>query len=327
MPDVFVIGHSVGGAVAAAVGAGAVAHSALLNAAASAAPASGAADVGRSGSSPATAATPALATNLREHLLSQAEERMGAAVPTGAAYCPGPSTAAAHAAAGFVFPIPLPKGALAGISVIDVVEDTAIESVMYMDEFLKRRPSRFPSVGAAAEWFLRQGGMCSPTSARHSVPSLFVRDGGDVADTLVPASPSGEAAPSGVRDMVEHAPEGAVRWVTDLAATRMHWSTWFVGLDRMFLSAPCPRLLLVAKTDRLDKAMTVAHMQGSFQLELVRDAGHYLMEDTPEQAAVVLQRFLGRIEASQAQLCARLEAAAAKGAALLRAVPGASVPA
>lgn len=38
-------------------------------------------------------------------------------------------------------------------------------------------------------------------------------------------------------------------------------------------------MLLLAGTDRLDKALTIGQMQGKFQLELIPQVGHVIQED------------------------------------------------
>lgn len=54
---------------------------------------------------------------------------------------------------------------------------------------------------------------------------------------------------------------------------------WFTGLSNLFLSVKVPKLLLLAGTDRLDKDLTIAQMQGKFQLVVLPAVGHVIQED------------------------------------------------
>ncbi|CAH1433781.1 unnamed protein product [Lactuca virosa] len=49
---------------------------------------------------------------------------------------------------------------------------------------------------------------------------------------------------------------------------------WYEGLSEKFLSSPVPKLLLLAGTDRLDRALTIGQMQGKFQMVVFRHTGH-----------------------------------------------------
>ena len=53
-------------------------------------------------------------------------------------------------------------------------------------------------------------------------------------------------------------------------------------------------MLLLADVEGLDKDMTIAHMQGKFQLEPVRRTGHVIQEDEPEVVADKLAEFWRR---------------------------------
>ena len=87
---------------------------------------------------------------------------------------------------------------------------------------------------------------------------------------------------------------------TPLGATAPYWPTWFTGLSSAFLAAGAPgagKLLVLAGTDRLDTPLTVAQMQGKFQLAVVPDAGHFVHEDRPERVAEIVVGFARRIGA------------------------------
>ncbi|EAL66587.1 protein phosphatase methylesterase 1 [Dictyostelium discoideum AX4] len=56
---------------------------------------------------------------------------------------------------------------------------------------------------------------------------------------------------------------------------------WFSGLSKEFLSSMALKLLILAGTDRLDRELTIAQMQGKFQLILLPLCGHVIQEDVP----------------------------------------------
>ncbi|KAI0244439.1 Protein phosphatase methylesterase 1 [Massospora cicadina] len=140
---------------------------------------------------------------------------------------------------------------LAGTVVIDVVEGTALAALAGMDRVLESRPKAFQTPEAAVKWAISSRTLCNPASARLSIPSQVIR------------SASGW------------------RWRIDLAVTRPYWGGWFTGLSSNFLGARSPKLLLLAGTDRLDKTLMVAHMQGKFQLEVRPATSHSIQEDDP----------------------------------------------
>mgnify|MGYP006143306335 CR=1 FL=1 len=155
---------------------------------------------------------------------------------------------------------------LCGVGVVDVVEGTALAALQHMHGVLARRPQSFASCDEAVGWSVHSGSVRSTLSANLSVPSQLVQR---------PGSP-------------------AWRWRTDLAATEKHWRGWFEGLSAVFLSAPVPKVLLLAGTDRLDKALTIAQMQGKFQLVILGDCGHQVHEEKPDDVAQKLLAFLSR---------------------------------
>ncbi len=68
----------------------------------------------------------------------------------------------------------------------------------------------------------------------------------------------------------------------------------FIGLSNLFLSCECPKLLLLAGVDRLDRDLTVGQMQGKFQMHVVPKSGHAVHEDAPEKVADCIASFLIR---------------------------------
>lgn len=81
-------------------------------------------------------------------------------------------------------------------------------------------------------------------------------------------------------------------WRTDLLASKEFWTEWFTGLTNCFLDLRIPKQLLLAGNDRMDKDLTIAHMQGKFKMVVVDNVGHVIQEDRPEAVAQVFMSFL-----------------------------------
>ncbi|XP_075106197.1 uncharacterized protein LOC107774961 isoform X3 [Nicotiana tabacum] len=77
-----------------------------------------------------------------------------------------------------------------------------------------------------------------------------------------------------------------------LEETEQYWREWYEGLSEKFLSSPVPKILLLAGTDRLDRALTIGQMQGKFQMVVVRHTGHAIQEDVPDEFATLLLNFI-----------------------------------
>ncbi|KAI0050524.1 protein phosphatase methylesterase [Auriscalpium vulgare] len=161
------------------------------------------------------------------------------------------------------------KYKVGGVSVLDVVEGTAIEALPHMPMILNSRPAGFDTVEEAIEWHLTANQIRNPTSARISVPSL-----------VVPAPPNSSALRS-----------KALVWRTPLHSTGPYWEGWFRGLSSAFLTARTARLLVLAGTDRLDKELMIGQMQGKFQMEVIAGVGHMLHEDDPSKLAETIVEF------------------------------------
>ncbi|KAF3620008.1 hypothetical protein FXO37_33447 [Capsicum annuum] len=67
---------------------------------------------------------------------------------------------------------------------------------------------------------------------------------------------------------------------------------WYEGLSEKFLSSPVPKILLLAGTDRLDRALTIGQMQGKFQMVVVRHTGHAIQEDVPDEFVTLILNFI-----------------------------------
>ena len=152
-----------------------------------------------------------------------------------------------------------------GCVVVDVVEGTALESLRHMKGILARKPDTFYSVSEAINWGINGAGVRNEESARASIPG-----------------------------QIKQISDNEYVWRTNLLPTEPYWRGWFEGMGEQFLSSPAPKLLLVAGTDRLDKALSIAHMQGRFQLSIVYGTGHFMQEDKPGEVANTIITFFTR---------------------------------
>ncbi|KAJ9533214.1 hypothetical protein QJQ45_018358 [Haematococcus lacustris] len=177
---------------------------------------------------------------------------------------------------------------LAGLVVVDVVEGTALGVVA-------SRPTSFPSASQAVSWALATGMARCPEAAAISIPAQLRQ--------LIeePAAAQGGEQQGGQQQQQEEGGgassscvcgSGAWAWRTPLLATQPYWQAWYSGLSDAFLQVPGPKLLILAGTDRLDRALTIGQMQGRFQLVLLPQAGHAVQEDQAEATARHLADFL-----------------------------------
>ncbi|KAE8666417.1 Phosphatase methylesterase 1 isoform 2 [Hibiscus syriacus] len=155
---------------------------------------------------------------------------------------------------------------LAGLVVVDVVEGTAMASLVHMQKILSGRMQHFSSIEKAIEWSVRGGSLRNIDSARVSIPTTLKYD--DSKKCYV--------------------------YRARLEETEQYWSGWYSGLSEKFLSSPVPKLLLLAGTDRLDRALTIGQMQGKFQMVVIRHTGHAIQEDVPEEFAALVLNFIAR---------------------------------
>ncbi|KAM0940754.1 putative protein phosphatase methylesterase-1 [Dioscorea sansibarensis] len=155
---------------------------------------------------------------------------------------------------------------LQGLIVVDVVEGTAMASLIHMQKILSNRMQYFPTIEKAIEWSVKGGSLRNVDSARVSVPSTLKHDD----------------------------PKKCYTFRTPLEETEVYWKGWYEGLSDKFLSCPAPKLLLLAGTDRLDRSLTIGQMQGKFQLVVVRHTGHAIQEDVPEEFASYVINFISR---------------------------------
>ncbi|XP_022733287.1 protein phosphatase methylesterase 1 isoform X3 [Durio zibethinus] len=115
---------------------------------------------------------------------------------------------------------------LAGLVVVDVVEGTAMASLIHMQKILSNRMQHFSSIEKAIEWSVRGGSLRNIDSARVSIPTTLSYD--DSKQCYV--------------------------YRARLEETEQYWRGWYEGLSEKFLSCPVPKVLLLAGTDRLDRS-------------------------------------------------------------------------
>ncbi|CAB3980844.1 phosphatase methylesterase 1 [Paramuricea clavata] len=196
---------------------------------------------------------------------------------------------------------------LVGVVVVDVVEGTALEGLSVMQSFLKGRPKSFRSMEKAIEWSVRSGQLRNLESAKVSMPGQLVKitvDSEQSESSSKLTSPGLSVISEASEDCTEttandHSSETNTeqceyRWRINLSETETFWQGWFNDMSRLFLSCPVPKLLLVAGRDRLDKELTVAHIQGKFQLHILPKCGHAVHEDDPDKVAEMLATFMTR---------------------------------
>lgn len=221
---------------------------------------------------------------------------------------------------------------LIGVTVIDVVEGTAMEALASMQSFLRSRPTQFKSVQQAIEWSVRSGQIRNLDSARVSMPGqiLNLRTGKPATNDL-PYDATEAAAATGTvtaclpvnpTSIAEEEEEVAVTtdedrmkppcnalpdpaannftWRIDLGKTEKYWPGWFEGLSETFLNLSGPKLLLLASIDGLDRTLTVGQMQGKFQMQVLARCGHAVHEDRPHEVAEVIASFMLRNKIAEA---------------------------
>ena len=83
-------------------------------------------------------------------------------------------------------------------------------------------------------------------------------------------------------------------WRTDLLATKGYWPEWFEGLTDCFLGLQTKKILFLAGAERMDKDLTVAHMQGKYEMNVIADCGHVIQEDQPGKLVEKVLEFIVR---------------------------------
>jgi protein phosphatase methylesterase 1 len=192
-----------------------------------------------------------------------------------------------------------------------------------MQCFLSSRPKQFSTPQQAIEYMVRSGQVRNVESARVSIigqiQPIVTTQSNTTDSSTIPAvshlcetvreedeeeeEEDGEDKPSVHISQSPPPPTTATNvsdntnkytWRIDLSKTEQFWQGWFSGLSELFLSCECPKLLLLAGVDRLDRDLTVGQMQGKFQMHVIPKSGHAVHEDAPEQVADCIASFLVR---------------------------------
>jgi protein phosphatase methylesterase 1 len=180
---------------------------------------------------------------------------------------------------------------IVGVVVVDLVEGTALASLPHLPDLLHTRPDYFPNVQEAIKWSLDARMVNNPSSALLSVPSMLVQIEKEPNESE--SNPSTTTTTTSTTSTTTAAT--AYTWRTNLHETSLYWDEWYRGLSKDFLSINSNKLLILASTDRLDKTLMIGQMQGKFQFQVVKSAGHSVHEDQPQHVAVLLYKFLLRI--------------------------------
>jgi protein phosphatase methylesterase 1 len=153
---------------------------------------------------------------------------------------------------------------VAGVIVIDIVEEAALRALTTMPRVLEERPQNFPSIEDAIRWAIHEKISRNPQSASISIPDQLCIT------------------------------EDECRWKVDLMKSQPHWDGWFRGLSEAFVECPTPRVLILAEREYLDRTLMIASMQGKFQNNILRGTGHAIQEDLPDELAELVGTFIDR---------------------------------
>lgn len=126
-----------------------------------------------------------------------------------------------------------------------MAEGTALNALPHMKTTLESWPHEFPSVASCVDWSVRNHHPSKICSAEKSIPPSLHRTSPDGPYTLRP----------------------------NLTAYEENWQSWFLNFNTSFLGLEkikMPHFLLLSSPDRLDNELTVAQMQGKFQLKLIQ---------------------------------------------------------
>lgn len=154
---------------------------------------------------------------------------------------------------------------ISGLIVLDVAEDTVLNSLPRMEEAILSWPRSFDSAEVFAEWCAANSRPQSLSSALTSTPFL-----------------------------IEKASDGKWYPRTDLLKTKPYWREWFEGFDESFLGATIQKCLVMSHLDVLDRKLTIAHMQGAYELNIISNPSrsHFFHEDSPEELLHIIIDFL-----------------------------------
>ena len=166
------------------------------------------------------------------------------------------------------------KFTFASVIALDIVEETALDSLKVMDAILDLWPKSFLRVEDCIKWSTEKGRPFSKRSANISIPPLLKS-----------------------LDNTDQNEEKIHVWRTNLLSFKSYWTSWFEHFDEDFLGLEMPHLLILSSEESLDVPLTIARMKGQYQLELVRGrpvamVGHFLHEDDPEDTCARIVQFL-----------------------------------
>ena len=63
-------------------------------------------------------------------------------------------------------------------------------------------------------------------------------------------------------------------------------------MTKCFLSIRIPKILVLASSDRMDKELTIAQMQGKFKLSVIKNVGHIIHEDDAKATFNMIESFI-----------------------------------
>ena len=167
-----------------------------------------------------------------------------------------------------------------GLIVIDVVEGTAMDALPFMENIVHNRPDKFNSIQKGIEYMYKSGTIKNIESARISVPPLLKEEKNEKTGKTI------------------------YKFKTNLLDSKPYWNEWFLGLTKAFLSCYIPKMLMLAGIERMDKDLTIAQMQGKYKLSIMRNVGHIMHEDKPEEAMKFVKEFIHtfRITAKETEM-------------------------
>ncbi|KAI3381586.1 hypothetical protein SNEBB_003548 [Seison nebaliae] len=215
------------------------------------------------------------------------------------------------------------KNQISAVIVIDAIEGIAMNALSSMPQILKNRPNHFTSVPSAIRYMYESNQIKSLSSAVYTVPSQIKRIGQHHSMVMelvnndyieeIESDLQSFSINNNFPSIAEEENENInfqkqmfqeqqkkkqlesmskYEWRIDLIKTEKSWSSWFANLSDLFINLPTNKILYMNNVDELDKKLTIAHMQGKFEVGIIPKAGHAIQEDNPTGLATDLQRFL-----------------------------------
>lgn len=210
-----------------------------------------------------------------------------------------------------------------GLCIIDVVEGSALNSLSVIKNILFNRPVSFNSIQSAVEWSLKSGLTRNMEAARVSIPGQIKNSKTQqlaANEQFTTSNLPRKKVNFGIRaEVIIEEEDNNIKvskkkthndlklksiedekieldncyvWKINVCDTENFWREWFEGLSQKFLDVEVPKVLLLANIHSLDTKLTVAQMQGKFQLQVLPHSGHAIHEDQAEYVANIIGRFL-----------------------------------